>query len=104
MSLERCDFSDVFRSKRYVRYILLTQFILNNFSLLPTPLHVPYREKDEDDDLEKVYKEVGVWCLICRPCWIIYQRREAFSSDRSQYLDFLRLILAICCLVKGFSC
>lgn len=30
-----------------------------NFSLLPAPLHVPYREKDEDDDLEKAYKEVG---------------------------------------------
>ena len=64
---------------------------------------MPYREKDEDDDLEKAYKEVGVWCLICRPCWIIYQRREAFIIDRSQYLDFLRLILAICCLVKGFT-
>lgn len=34
--------------------------VINNFSLLPAPLHVPYREKDEDDDLEKAYKEVRV--------------------------------------------
>ena len=30
---------------------------LNTFSLLPAPLHVAYRD-NEDDDLEKAYKEV----------------------------------------------
>ena len=64
MSLARYDFSDVFRSKRYTCQILLTQFFLNNFSLLPAPLHVPYREKDEDDDLEKAYKEVGLSAML----------------------------------------
>lgn len=62
-----------FWSNRCSYHIFLTKIILNNFSLLPAPLHVPYREKDEDDDLEKAYKEVGV-CVLCRPCWIFYQR------------------------------
>ena len=79
MSLARYEFSVVFRSKSFACSILLTQFILNNFSLLPAPLHVPHREKDEDDDLEKAYKEVGVWCVICRPCWIIYHHHEALE-------------------------
>lgn len=33
---------------------------VDTFSLLPAPLHVAYRDKDEDDDLEKAYKEVCV--------------------------------------------
>lgn len=65
-----------FWSNRCSYHIFLTKIILNNFSLLPAPLHVPYREKDEDDDLEKAYKEVGM-CVLCRPCWIFYQRLSA---------------------------
>lgn len=45
---------------------------------------MPYREKDEDDDLEKVYKEVGV-CVVSAMFDIL---SDAFGSDRSQYLDF----------------
>lgn len=44
---------------RYLIY-LTNETVLNNFSLLPAPLHVPYRDKDEDDDLEKAYKDVSV--------------------------------------------
>ena len=64
------------------------KILLNNFSLLPAPLHVPYREKDEDDDLEKAYKEVGVCSTCVGHVGLVYQCREAFSSDRSPYLDF----------------
>ena len=58
---------------------------LNNFSLLPAPLHVTYRERDEDEDLEKAYKEV---CVICSPapCWKLAQC-EFQMIVRSQGLD-----------------
>ncbi|KAJ7384688.1 SNW domain-containing protein 1 [Desmophyllum pertusum] len=36
-------------------------------SLLPAPLHVTYRERDEDEDLEKAYKELKVLALKKEP-------------------------------------
>lgn len=36
-------------------------------SLLPAPLHVPHREKDEDDDLEIAYKELKVTAFKKEP-------------------------------------
>lgn len=36
-------------------------------SLLPAPLHVPYRERDEDDELEKAYKELKVTAFKKEP-------------------------------------
>ena len=56
----------IFKRKYFVDFANKTDVYY--FSLLPAPLHVPYRERDEDDDLEKAYKEVSVLCS--RPCLI----------------------------------
>ena len=73
---------------------------LNTFSLLPAPLHVAYRDKDEDDDLEKAYKEVCVdflsamldFTFACFQWWIATQS----ICEARNLIVFL--------LVKGFCC
>ena len=51
--------SHTFHSRRVIfQRFFPNKILLNIFSLLPAPLHVAYRDKNEDDDLEKAYKEV----------------------------------------------
>ena len=68
MSLARYFLSAFFIFKRRYSVDFANKTNVYYFSLLPAPLHVPYRERDEDDDLEKAYKEVSV--LSSRPCLI----------------------------------
>ena len=64
-----------FHSRRVIfQRFFPNKILLNIFSLLPAPLHVAYRDKSEDDDLEKAYKEV---CL------------DSLSAMLAEFLAFL---------------
>lgn len=70
---------------------------LNTFSLLPAPLHVAYRD-NEDDDLEKAYKEVctdGHVGVITFACFKRSITRHTVREARN---------VVVFCLVEGFSC
>ena len=61
---------------------------LNTSSLLPAPLHVAYRDKNEDDELEKAYIEVcEMWSAILEFPFLLV------LNDRSQGRRFLKCVI-----------